>query len=155
MGVHNARPIMQLVLQVQTNCPAAAVTSRQLILWVPLMASTWLIDAYITCTVCFHLRHTCKQTAELIDWKCCKSQLIAQTRYPTQLISVIQGRPQNFFQGGSKVVLIVQGGSKPKNFAEYVGQNPNFFCLYGQNKKICRARGGQVTLFDTACGRPW
>ena len=28
-----------------------------------------------------------------------------------------QGRPQNFFQGGSKVILIVQGGSKSKNFA--------------------------------------
>ena len=36
----------------------------------------------------------------------------------------IQGRPQNFFQGGSKSNVDLQGGSKPKNFATWVGQNP-------------------------------
>ena len=52
-----------------------------------------------------------------------------------------QGSRQNFFQGGSKVISVVQGGSKSKNFAVWVGQIQNFSRLYGQNKKICRAKG--------------
>ena len=64
-----------------------------------------------------------------------------------------QGRPQNIFQGVSKVILIVQGESKSKNFVIWVGQIPNCSKLDVQNKKTFRARGGgQVTLFDTACG---
>ena len=31
--------------------------------------------------------------------------------------SLNQGRPQNFFQGGSKVISAVQGESKSENFA--------------------------------------
>ena len=51
-----------------------------------------------------------------------KSQLTRTMRR-----NLMHERPQNFIQGGSKVILIVKkGGSKSKNFPVWVGQNPKF-----------------------------
>ena len=48
----------------------------------------------------------------------------------------LSGAPAELFQSGSKVMSAVQGGSKSKNFALWVGQIPNFFRLYGQVRKF-------------------
>ena len=52
----------------------------------------------------------------------------------------MHGRPRNFFQGGSNIILIVRGGSKPKNFAVWMGQNPKF-PVYMVKKKNEPGRG--------------
>ena len=38
----------------------------------------------------------------------------------TSVMKYSQGRPQNFFHGGSRVILIDQGGSKSKNFTDRI-----------------------------------
>ena len=70
--------------------------------------------------------------------------------------SDLPGAPAELFPGWVKSNVSRPGWVKIEKFCCMGGSKSQIFSVYMvKMRKFVELEGGQVTLFDTACGRPW